>query len=429
VLDTWFSSQLWPFSTFGWPAASEDLSYFYPTSFMAPGYEILYLWVARMIVSGLYFMGDVPFRSVMIHGIVRDFEGKKMSKSKGNVIDPLSMIERYGADALRFSLAFTAVPGHDTNISEDRIEGARNFANKLWNASRFVLLSLGDERPSLDATTALDPLDLKDRWILSRLDATVEAIEEHLEAFNWSEALRSLHRFVWSEYCDWYIELAKLDLAGGHSARTRAVLLQVLDRILRLLHPIMPFITEELWSLLRPGEGSIMKASWPSPDGRRYSEAEPTMERFQELVTAVRRMKVEYGIPPAKRIPVTLSAGPHTQELEGLRDALSSLARLESVEFRSDVPSTGGRARVLTPSGIEASVVLEDVIDLDAERRRLSKRIEETDQDLERLERKLADREFVSKAPSAVVEKERARLEEARAARGKLEEQLRSLSL
>ena len=430
VLDTWFSSQLWPFSTLGWPDDTEDLAYFYPTTLMAPGYEILYLWVVRMVTSGLYFMGDVPFKEVLVHGIVRDFEGAKMSKSKGNVIDPLAMIDRYGADALRFSLAFVAVPGNDTNASEDRIEGARNFANKLWNAARFVLLSLGEEGSDPiepKEIDALDRLDVKDRWILSRLDVTIRQVERDLESFNWAEAMRALHRFAWSEFCDWYIELAKLDLDTERAGTTRAVLSHVLDQILRLLHPIMPFITEELWSRLRPERGSIMVAPWPAAKGVSDAGAEVTMELFQDLVSALRRLKVEHGIPQGKRIPVLVKAGRHVNELAPLTDPLMSLARLSSVEMVAELPPPGGHAHTLTTTGVEASVALEDVIDLDAERQRIRTRIAETDRQVQRFERKLANSDFISKAPAVVVDKERVRLEEARAARAKLEEQLSAL--
>jgi valyl-tRNA synthetase len=268
VLDTWFSSQLWTFSTLGWPEQTESLSYFHPTTVLVTGYDILYLWVARMIFSALYCVDDIPFETVFFTGIVRDFEGKKMSKSKGNVIDPLDVIDKYGADALRFSLAFATVPGNDTNISEERIEGSRNFANKLWNASRFVLLSLGDERPELDAGVELAP---EDKWILSRLDHAIEEIDRDLAVFNFAEAMRVLHRFIWSEYCDWYIELAKLRLSEDGGAAPKAVLLHALDRILRLLHPVMPFVTEELWSKIRADAGSIMTAPWPEPGGSRTS--------------------------------------------------------------------------------------------------------------------------------------------------------------
>jgi valyl-tRNA synthetase len=424
VLDTWFSSQLWPFSTLGWPDETPDLDYFYPTTLMAPGYEILYLWVARMIASGLYFMGDVPFREVLIHGIVRDFEGKKMSKSLGNVIDPLTMIDVYGADALRFSLAFAAVPGNDTSLSENRIEGARNFANKLWNAARFVLMALGEVRPELPAS---QELGLEDRWILSRLDETIEEVNRQLDSFNWSEAMRALHRFSWSEFCDWYIEIAKLQLDGERGPATRAVLAHVLDSVLRLLHPVMPFITEELWSRLRPNNGSIMVAQWPVSMGREDGAAREALDRFRDLVVAIRRLKVDYGVPPGKRIAVRVGAGGFQSEVRSLAHAAIALARLESVEVVDRLPSTTGHARTLTPAGLEASVALEGVVNLASEQRRVRTAISQAERDIERSERKLSDENFLAKAPAEIVAKERAKLAEAQLAMRKLEERMAAL--
>jgi valyl-tRNA synthetase len=425
VLDTWFSSQLWPFSTLGWPDESPDLDYFYPTTLMAPGYEILYLWVARMITSGMYFMGDIPFKEVAIHGIVRDFEGKKMSKSLGNVIDPIDMIDRYGADALRFSLAFSAVPGNDSNASEDRIEGARNFANKLWNAARFVLISVGTDRPALP-----DPSNwsVEDRWILSRLDSTINEIEGALDQYNWAEALKSLHRFVWSEFCDWYIELSKLRLGGEKQNDAPGVLVHVLDRVLRLLHPVMPFATEELWSRLRADEGSIMVAAWPTIEDRKDEKAEASIDRFQNLVTGIRRLRADHGIDPGKRMNVRITPGGDAQVLQNLEPALISLARLETVEFVAASTTGTGDVTTITPEGDEVAVALGDVIDVEVERERLQRAIGELDKDAARAEGKLGNKEFVGKAPEAVVEKERRKLDEARAAKEKLEKQLRELA-
>jgi valyl-tRNA synthetase len=424
VLDTWFSSQLWPFSTLGWPDETPDLAKFYPTSVMVTAYEIIYLWVARMIMSGMYFRGEVPFADVFIHGIVRDSEGKKMSKSLGNVIDPLEMIHRYGADALRFSLAFITVPGNDSNSSEDRIEGARNFANKLWNASRFVLMSLGDGRPALDG----DDVQVEDRWILSRLDATVETVGRELDAFNFSEALHALHAFVWSELCDWYVELAKPRLREGASGTPGAVLAHVLDRVLRLLHPVMPFITEELWSKLRPEAGSIMTAAWPEPEGRRDVAAEDTMARFQDLVVALRRLKIEHDVPQGRRLPVSLSAGEFAGELSPLLDQVMSLARLESIELVEALGAPGNDPHTITPAGIEAAMHLGATVDAAVERERLERKRDELLSEVARAEGKLANEAFVGRAPAAVVEKERAKLDEARAALGKVEGQLSALS-
>ena len=424
VLDTWFSSQLWPFSTLGWPDRTADLEYFYPTTLMAPGYEILYLWVARMITSGLYFMKDVPFREVAIHGIVRDFEGKKMSKSLGNVIDPLDMIDRYGADALRFALAFSAVPGNDSNASEDRIEGARNFANKLWNAARFVLMSVGADRPALPEP---ERLSLEDRWILSRLDTTIEEMERGLQEYNWAESLKALHRFVWSEFCDWYIELSKLRLGGEDQSNVAGVLVHVLDRILRLLHPVMPFVTEELFSRVRPDAGSIMRAAWPESESRHDHNAEAGIARFQDVVTGIRRLRTDHGIDPGKRINVTISAGSFADEIGSLKEPLLALARLAEAEIVSRAEATQGEVTTITPQGIEVTVRLGDVIDPEVERARLTKALAELDQDIARAEAKLSNDDFVSKAPAAVVEKERRKLDEARTTREKLEAQLRDL--
>lgn len=424
VLDTWFSSQLWPFSTLGWPDDTEDLAYFYPTTLMAPGYEILYLWVARMITSGLYLLGDVPFREVMIHGIVRDFEGKKMSKSLGNVIDPLDMIEIYGADALRFSLAFGAVPGNDSNASEDRIEGARNFANKLWNATRFVLMSIEDARPDLPAS---EQLATEDRWILSRLDHTISEVEKQLDAYNWAEALKALHRFTWSEFCDWYIEMAKLRLGSPDHDVVAGVLVHVLDRVLRLLHPVMPFITEELWSRLRPQAGTIMRSNWPQPDALHFADAEAAVEVMQDLVVSLRRLRADNNVPPGARVKVEIAAGPQEEEVKRLARPVGSLARLDDVQWVERVESRPGRVTTITPSGIEAGIDLEGLVDLDSERTRLRSRIDQAEAEIRRAEGKLANESFVSKAPETVVEKERRKLEEARSAKSKLEDQLRNL--
>ena len=424
VLDTWFSSQLWPFSTLGWPDETPDLKKFYPTSLMVTGYEILYLWVARMIFSGLYFMKDIPFQDVLIHGIVRDKAGKKMSKSLGNVVDPLDLIERFGADALRFSLASSATSGNDVNFSEDRIEGARNFANKLWNAARFTIISLDDERPDVPDASELE---LADRWILSRLDATTREYDRHLESYNLAEAMRTLHQFIWTEYCDWYIELAKMRLSTDDAGAVKGVLAHVLDVTFRLLHPVMPFITEELWQKLRPDAGSIMTAEWPESDDVRDVAIEEEVARFQDLVTQLRRIKVDRGFPQGRRVPAFVAAGQYGREVEEMRDAIIALARLESLEIVDSLPKEGLGARAITDAGIEASLDLGGLIDHDAERERLTARIKEMDAEVKRAEGKLSNESFVAKAPQQVVEKERKKLEEARSAKEKLEAQRQAL--
>ena len=414
---------MWPFSTLGWPDESPDLTYFYPTSVMVTGYEIIYLWVSRMIMSGLYFMSDVPFRDVFIHGIVRDPEGKKMSKSIGNVIDPLEMIDKHGADALRFSLAFVSVPGNDMNASEERVEGARNFANKLWNASRFVLMTLGDERPEISEADLL----VEDRWILSRVDDTIELVGRELDAYNFSEALHALHAFVWSELCDWYVELAKARLREEDGGAAAAVLVHSLDSVLRLLHPVMPFITEELWSKLRPAAGSIMRAPWPEPEGRRDADAEETMGRFQDLVASLRRLKIDREIPQGRRVPVRVAAGEAGGHLAPLAEQVVALARLESIEFVDELGPVGAGARTITATGIEAEMDLGEIADPALERDRLERKKGELESEIQRAEKKLANEEFVRKAPAAVVDKERAKLDELRTALSKVDGQLSAL--
>ena len=425
VLDTWFSSQLWPFSTLGWPDESSDLDFFYPTALMVTGYEILYLWVARMIFSGLYFMDDVPFKDVLIHGIVRDPTGKKMSKSLGNVLDPIELIDEFGADALRFSLASVATSGNDVNFSQGSIVGARNFANKLWNASRFVLMSLEGDRPELPDESARS---VADRWILSRLAETTADYERQLTAYNLAEAMRILHRFIWTEYCDWYIELAKLELRGDRPAEAKGVLVHVLDRILRLLHPVMPFITEEIWTGLRPQAGSIMSSPWPKEEAtHRDLAAEASLERFQDVVGAIRRLKVDHDIPQGKKLDAVIAAGEHAGEVEAMETAYLTIARLGSVTLSVSLPSTTTTVKSITAAGIEVAVDLGGVVDLDAERARLSSKIDELEAEIQRATKKLANESFVGRAPAEVVEKERQKLEEHTAAKSKVETQLAAL--
>ncbi len=422
VLDTWFSSQLWPFSTLGWPDDDPYLEFFYPTTVMVTAYDILFFWVARMIMSGLYAMDDVPFKEVFLTGLVRDFEGKKMSKSLGNVIDPLEVIDQYGADALRFAIAFATVPGNNTNLSEERTEGARNFANKLWNATRFVLRSIGDERPELERA---EGLALPDRWILSRLDHTIEEVDRWYATYNFGEVSRLLYQFIWTEFCDWYIELAKLELNAGHAESTKAVLVHVLDHVLRMLHPIMPFVTEELWLNLRPQDGSIMKASWVASANRYDKDAEQVMDLFQQIVTGLRRMKVDHEIPQAARVTVT--AAPGREDLAALEQAFVGLARLDEIRWVDSTKDAHG-FRTITEGGVELVMEPPGDFSMDVERDRLKRLVGEAASEIKRAEGKLANESFVSRAPKDVVEKEQAKLEEWKSKREKLEAELSNLS-
>ncbi len=407
VLDTWFSSQLWPFSTLGWPDDTEDLRTFYPNAVLVTGYEILYLWVARMIMSGLSLVGDVPFRDVVIHGLVRDAHGRKMSKSLGNVIDPIEMIDRYGADALRFSLARAATGGQqDIPLAEDSIEGARNFANKIWNAARLVLGAFEGDAPELQPA---ERRTLPERWLLSRHQVCAAEVDAALDGFLFADAAQSIFRFLWSEFCDWGLEIEKggLDAGGQERADAAALLAWVLERTLRLLHPIMPFVTEEIWQRFGQ-DGSISVAAWPEQHPELAdADAERVMAAVQEIVTAVRRFRARHRIPPGRRFPARVELPPAlAADVEPLAERIQRLAGLDGLAFAE--PSAGKLAGETTAALAGGAVYLPPgLFDVDAERARLEKERAELDADLARVRGKLANDGFVSKAPPEVVDGER----------------------
>jgi valyl-tRNA synthetase len=424
VLDTWFSSALWPFSTLGWPENTADLRTFYPTSVLVTCYDILFFWVARMMMFGLYAMRGqapadaVPFRVVGLHGLVRDQFGKKMSKSRGNTVDPLDWVDRFGADATRFTLARGANPGGDIAISEEWAAGSRNFCNKLWNAVRFALLN-GARLP--DAT--LDPaaLSVPDRWILSRLSTVIAETDQLFEAFEFAKVCDTLYHFAWDEVCDWYLELAKVPLAAGDEAAaqtTRQVLGLVLDQLLRLLHPVMPFVTEELWTALT-GEESVTVAAWPA-FSLADPEAEAEISSVMRLVTEIRRFRSDQGLRPGQRVSARLT-GIEGTTLAGHEERIRSLLRL--------APPADG----FTPSasieveGITTELDVAGVIDVAAERRRMEKDLAAARAEAEQAERKLANSDFTARAPAAIVAKTRQRLETARADIARLEQRLSSI--
>ncbi|HLF69463.1 MAG TPA: class I tRNA ligase family protein, partial [Actinomycetota bacterium] len=429
VLDTWFSSQLWPFSTLGWPERTHELEYFYPTSVIVPGYDIIHLWVSRMIMSGLHFMGDVPFRHALIHGIVRDADGKKMSKSAGNVRDPLDLMDKYGTDALRFTLAEHAT-GQDIFLHEEWLGGSRNFSNKLWNAARFVLSDLRDE-----GSIELPPRTrwtLADRWIMSRLERLTDEVTEMIEGFEISAAARSLYEFTWSSYCDWYIEAAKPRLYSkdeGSRSDVVAILVHVLTRTIKLLHPIMPFITEEIWSYLPGAQGHLIVAEWPSADMQATSLIdEQRFESVQEVVTALRRFRANHGIPLKTELPVGVHGqGDGFAQLLGVKADLSSLARHCLFDFEPAAETKGPNAR-LVAGGVELRIPLEGLLDLGAERTRLTKALSDAASEIDRIETKLGNPRFVDKAPAPVVEEHRRRLDESLELRTKLAAQLEELN-
>jgi len=420
TLDTWFSSGLWPFSTLGWPDDTAELRTYYPTSVLVTGPDILFFWVARMAMLGIHFMQEVPFRDVYLHAIVRDAEGQKMSKSKGNVADPLEIMEKYGTDAFRFTLAALA-QGRDIRISEDRIEGYRNFANKIWNAARLVLSNLG----GFDATLAKKtPPALADVWIESRLAATIADVRTALRRYRFSDAASSVYQFLWHEFCDWYLEIAKLSLyhaeSPGPRARTQATLARVLETTLRLLHPFMPFITEELWQRLPHKGESIMIAPYPRVSRKQRSpDAERQMTAIMDLVTAVRNIRGEMRIAPGATLAATVRPGRDAGELFAANTALvDALARVRlTVDPRATRPRMSAMAVI---GGSELYVDLAGVVDLAAERQRLEKEISRATESVEFLKGKLARPEFAQRAPAEIVARERERLVEQEALRAKL---------
>ncbi len=405
VLDTWFSSALWPFSTLGWPDETVDLERFYPTSVLVTGYDILFFWVARMMMFGLYAMnGRQPFDVVMLHGMVRDQYGKKMSKSFGNVVDPLDWIERFGADATRFTLARGANPGADVPVSEEWVQGSRNFCNKLWNASRFGLTSGATVEGDLPPH---DQLSTVDRWILSRLQAVVTEVDEHFEAYELAKVCDVLYHFAWDDVCDWYLELTKPVLARGDDtakANTRRVLGHVLDQLLRMLHPIIPFVTEELWTTLTRQE-SLVVAAWPAADPAYVDlSAETELTALQRVVTEVRRFRADQGVRPAQRVAAQLS-GLDSAGLAEHEPLIRSLARLDDAgtEFAAT-------AKLSVDGGVSVAVDTRGTIDVAAERARLEKDKAAAEKEAAQCRAKLGNASFVDKAPEPVVSKIRDRL-------------------
>ena len=429
VLDTWFSSALWPFSTQGWVgpgSETPELRTWYPGEVLVTAYDINTFWVSRMLMMGLRFMGQVPFHAVLNHGLVRDRHGKKMSKSFGNVIDPLDLIDRYGADALRFALLRAATPGQDVPLAEEWVEGARRFANKLWNAARFVLLTVG----SATEQAGLPPdgeLALEDRWILSRLERTRAEVDAAFTAYDLARAGQALYHFFWDEYCDWYLELAKL----RDDRVAPRVLVHVLDVALRLLHPIAPFVTEEIWRTLhRAAEGdTIMRAAWPAPDPQRHDgRAEVSFAALAEVVSALRRFRADHGLAPAVRIDViAITDAARRPVLEAGLDGVKRLAGVRTWSFRETPPDDGPLGKIVS-SGLELYVPLTGLIDLDEERSRLARELDKARTEVARAEGKLRNDGFVAKAPAEVVQAERDKVDEWRATIDKLTAQRDALA-
>ncbi|HOI81019.1 MAG TPA: valine--tRNA ligase [Synergistales bacterium] len=422
VLDTWFSSALWPFSTLGWPDDTQDLRTFYPTSLLVTGFDILFFWVARMIMMGLKFMQEEPFSDVYIHALVRDEQGQKMSKSKGNVIDPLEIIDEFGADSLRMTLASLTIQGRDIFLSPERIESSRLFMNKLWNASKLALGNLeGQEVANLPGSASLRQ---HDRWIIRRVNEVNEQVLDHLKGYFYGEAARTLYQFVWNELCDWYLEMAKPALRGEEGGKrqtdTRIVLAQVFDSTIRMLHPFIPFLTEELWETFGFGKGSLIEEQgWPellSPETRTAMEVFEPMDVFQELVRSIRNLRAEARLHPQQEVPEVIvvlsdSAVNEVGEvIDSNSDLVGLLCRVGEIRFmQKGSPRPSGSLMSVTGFG-EVFLVVGHILDIKAEMARLSTELEKARRDLARSEKKLADPSFLSRAPGEIVEKERERL-------------------
>jgi valyl-tRNA synthetase len=429
VLDTWFSSGLWPFSTLGWPDDTPELRRYYPTSVLVTGFDILFFWVARMIMLGLKFKGDIPFHDVYIHALVRDAQGQKMSKSRGNVIDPLEVMDRYGTDALRFTLAALAGQGRDIRLSEERIQGYRNFMNKIWNAFRFCALnfSLADEGTQELSHGALD---LADRWILSRLQGVIEATRRDMDEYRFNDAANELYQFFWHEFCDWYLEIAKLRISktDGQQTTTRAVLLHVFDTALRLMHPYIPFLTEELWQQLPQSGETIVKASYPELAAEWIDpDSEQTMSFVMQVVTSIRNVRNAFKIPNTTRITVHIRASvEYIKLLDEFRPYIINLAMISEMSVGNDIQRPERSATTIL-EGVEIYVPLEGLIDIDVERTRLTRELQKVHDDMTWLEAKLSRSDFLEKAPEEIIEKEQAKHQGLKEREGKLALALESI--
>src|SRR5216684_3517209 len=422
VLDTWFSSWLWPFSTLGWPEVTPDLLRYYPTSVMETGYDIIFFWVARMVMAGVHFLGVVPFNTIYLHGLVRDARGEKMSKSKNNVVDPLEVMDKYGTDALRFTLATSSSPGNDMKLVEERIVGNRNFANKIWNASRFVLVTTSGIAGGVPAINEVQPHTLADRWILGRLARLIAQVTLLIEQFQLGEAGRQVKEFFWSDYCDWYLEIAKVQMQGDEEARraTAGILRAVLDQSLRLLHPFMPFVTEELWQYLyrtsQPNQQSwpasaLIIAPWPNANAQAVDdEAEQQFNLLQEIIVRIRDARNQVNVENSRRIAVIIAAGGHLAMLESQAAMIEFLAHTQKPQLHEQLAQKPEQSMSQLAGPVEIYLPLSGLLDIGKELERLDKEIAQARQEVARLQGRLANEAFVAKAKPEVVEKEREKL-------------------
>jgi len=426
VLDTWFSSGLWPFSTLGWPDETPEMDKFYPTNVLVTGFDIIFFWVARMIMMGLKFTGKVPFKDIYIHALIRDADGQKMSKSKGNVIDPLQMSEKYGADALRFTLAHMATPGRDVKLDESRIESNRNFMNKIWNAARFVFMNRGDAVPDASVRPGLDV----NRWILAELDAVTVEVDRAMAEYRFNEAAAALYAFIWGTYCDWYVEAAKVALYGDDEpakAETQTVMLTALEGWLKLLHPICPYITETLWQSLHGADARLITADWHRRRDDHDVDAARRIRKVIDVVSAIRSIRGEMNVNPGKRIAAVIACSEHVRaDLETQQQLMMSLAKLEHLDWRpSDADVDGAAVAPLTDATVY--LPLAGLVDVKEELARLQKNMAKLEKDIAMREGKLANPRFRDNAPAAVVAKVQTELNEARDKRAEMEAGLERL--
>jgi valyl-tRNA synthetase len=413
VLDTWFSSGLWPFSTLGWPENSDDMNKFYPTSVLVTGYDILFFWVARMVILGLFAVpGKVPFNTIALHGLVRDRFGKKMSKSRGNTVDPIEFMDKYGSDALRFTLARGANPGTDQAIAEEWIGGSRNFATKLWNATRFAMMNGATIEGELPAFDLLDGIN---KWILTRLDETIFEVDELFEKFEFAKACELIYHFAWDDLCDWYLELSKANFQAG-SAESKRVLGHVLDQLFRLMHPVMPFLTEELWCTFTGGE-TMVTANWPKSDqSNRDENSKVIVAGLQELITEIRRFRNDQGIKTTARIAAKFN---NLNDLAPYENSIRTVCRLDEM--------TGNPSAQIEIGNAKVDFDLTGAVDLVAERARLTKDLAQAEKDLQTAKVKLDNEGFMAKAPIEVVQEIRERLTQTTADIERITAQLASL--
>ncbi len=434
VLDTWFSSALWPFSTMGWPEKTEDLQFFYPTDVLVTGRDIIFFWVARMIFMGLEFMDQPPFHDVYVHGLIRDAQGRKMSKSLGNGIDPLEVIEKYGADALRFTLITGNTPGNDMRFREEKLEASRNFANKIWNAARFILMNVKDFSYDLTEQDELK-MNMADKWMLSRTNQVIKEVDQALSRYSFGEMSKTLYDFIWNEYCDWYIEILKERLYQDKDAIAKKTAqymgIRILRDILKLLHPVMPMITEEIWQKLANYEQSIMITSWPEYDEQGIDKtAEAKMKLVMNVIKSVRNIRNEMKVEPGRRIRAFfLADGEQQKILEEGKSYIKNLARIEDINIKTELKKRPQPASTAIVDGIEVILPLTGMLDLQKELTRLKKEIENVDYEIERARGKLANKGFVNNAPQSLVEGEKEKLEDYQDKKEKLLDRIEQLEL